>query len=224
MRRLLQKGVSLHGGIHDHAQELVKGLAKMGVTVPMEEARAVIRDLKGAVPHLREAAEAQGLLNVIKAKNEPNWTNDQAARHEAYRRAIASAADVPDDAAEGDDAVIAGILKGKPELRQQLQAESDKLSAMVVGPKPGKATADAIRATPRALHETAVKAARLPVMIAAYRESEADRAALKVRIAELETRLASDNGAVPKPANTAAAQVKGKFSLDEELNKIFPQR
>lgn len=204
-----------------HAQSLVTGLAKIGVTVYSDDARAVIRDLKGAVPYLREAAEAQGLLQTIRAKNEPNWTGDQAARHEAYRRAIASAADVPENAAEGDDAVIAGILKGKPELRQQLQAESDRLSSLVVGPKPGRATADAIRATPRALHETAVKAARLPVIVAAYRESEADRAALQARIVELEARVASDNGAVPKPANSGAAPVKGKFDLNQELERIY---
>lgn len=205
-----------------HAQSLVTGLAKIGVTVYSDDARAVIRDLKGAVPYLREAAEAQGLLQTIRAKNEPNWTGDQSARHEAYRRAIARAADVPDEnAAEGDDAVIAGILKGKPELRQQLQAESDRLSSLVVGPKPGRATADAIRATPRSLHETAVKAARLPVIVAAYRESEADRAALQARIAELEARVASDNGAVPKPANTGAAPVKGKFDLNQELERIY---
>jgi hypothetical protein len=207
-----------------HAQNLVDGLKKVGVTVATEEARAVIRDLKGAVPHLRDVMEAQQMLTAIKTKNEPNWQQTQAARYEAYRRAVSGAADVPDDAVEGDDAVIAGILKGKPELRDRLKAEADRLSAMVIGPKPGSATAAAIRATPKTLHETAVRAARLPVMVVAYRESQSALLAAQARVAELEARIAKDSGTVPNTGTTAPPAVKGKVNFDQRLAEIFPNR
>ena len=207
-----------------HAQNLVDGLKKVGVSVATEDARAVIRDLKGAVPHLRDVMEAQQMLTGIKSRNESNWQQTQAARYEAYRRAVSGAADVADDAAEGDDAVIAGILKGKPELRDKLRAEADRLSAMVIGPKPGTATAAAIRATPKTLHETAVKAARLPVMVEAYRESQAETATLKARIAELEARIAKDSNTVPGTANATASPVAGKINFDARLAELFPNR
>lgn len=205
-----------------HAQSLVDGLKKVGVTVATEEARAVIRDLKGAVPHLRDVMEAQSMLTGIKSRNEPNWQQSQAARYEAYRRAVSGAADVADDAVEGDDAVIAGILKGKPELRGRLQAEADRLSAIVIGPKPGTATAAAIRATPKTLHETAVRAARLPVLVEAYREVQAETATLKARVAELEARIAKDSGAVPNTGNMAPPPVKGKMNFAAELAALYP--
>lgn len=207
-----------------HAQTLVDGLRKVGVTVATEEARAVIRDLKGSVPHLREVVEAQQMLATIKAKNEPNWQASQAARYEAYRRAVSGAADVADDATEGDDAVIAGILKGKPELRAELQAEADRLSEMVIGPKPGKATASAIRATPKALHETAVKAARLPVMVKAYRESESALVSARARIAELEARIAKESNTVPGAGTAPPPAVKGKVDFEAGLAALFPNR
>lgn len=207
-----------------HTQNLVDGLKKAGVTVATEDARMVIRDLKGAVPHLREVVDAQLMLNGIKAKNEPNWQQSQAARYEAYRRAVSGAADVADDAADGDDAVIAGILKGKPELRTKLQAEADRLSALVIGPKPGSATAAAIRAAPKTLHETAVKAARLPVMVEAYRESESARAVLQARVAELEARIAKDSGAVPNTGTTPPPEVEGKVNFDAKLAELYPNR
>lgn len=205
-----------------HADKLVEGMAKIGVTIAHEDARLAVRDLKAVLPNLYRLRDAQMNLQAIKAKNEPNWQQSQAARHEAYRRHITSAAEVADDAAEGDDAVLASILKGKPELREVLRAEADRLSAMVIGPAPGKATAASILATPKALHETALKAARLPVVVAAYRESESKLAARDARIAELEARIAEQTGAVPRPASSGAPPVKGKVDFAAGLEAIFP--
>jgi hypothetical protein len=205
-----------------HAQSLVAGLAKIGVTVGLEEARQAVRDLKPMVGHLRQVHQANQQLANIKAKNEPNWTQQQAARHEAYRREIAGAADVPDEASERDEAIIAGILKGRPELREKLRAESDRLAAIVIGPVPGKATATAIRATPTQLHRTAVTAARLPVVMEAYRERMAELTAAQARIAELEARIGGSNNAVPRPgAATTPPATKVKVDFNAALAEVL---
>ena len=213
-----------HGLVPDavHAEKLVDGMRAVGVMISHEEARLAVRDLKAVLPNLYRLRDAQQSLQAIKAKNEPNWQSLQAARHEAYRRHITGAAEVADDAVEGDDAVVAGILKAKPELRDILKAEADRLSGMVIGPAPGKATATAIRAAPRALHETALKAARLPVVVAAYREAEAKLAAGAARIAELEARLGEQGGTVPRPAGTGATATKARVDFNAGLAALFP--
>ncbi len=203
-----------------HANKLVEGLSKIGVMVPVEEARLAVRELKAAVPQLQKYQMAQQTLARIKEKNEPEWQQTQAARHEAYRRHVLAAADVADDAADGDDATLAGILKARPELRDKLKAEADRLSGMVIGPAPGKATAATVRAAPRVLHETALKAARLPVALDAYRTAVAENAALTARIAELEARVANQNAAVPKPGGSPSS-AGGKVDFNAALAKIF---
>ena len=204
-----------------HAEKLVAGLAKAGVTVSREDARLAVRDLKSALPTLMRLASAQRNLQTIEAKNKPNWQQQQAARHEAYRRQVKGYADVAENA-DGDDAVIAGVLKGRPELKERLNQEADKISSMIIGPAPGKATADTVRATPKTLHETAVKAARLPVMIAAYQDARTENETLKQRVAELEARIAGDSGSVPRSnsagGNTGPAKAKG---FDAAMDEIF---
>lgn len=206
-----------------HAQNLASGLVAAGVTVAMEDARAVIRDLKNSLPKLLEYVDATESLKAIKAHNEPAWGMQQAARHEAYRQQLRGAADVADDATEGDEGTMAGILRSRPELRDQLKSESDKLSAMVVGPAPGRATASSIRATPSMLHSTAIKAARLPVALEAYRETSAKLTAAQARIGELEARLGEENGSVPRPAGGSTEGTGKGFSFEAEMAKIAPR-
>lgn len=193
-----------------HAQSLVAEMSKIGVVVAPDEARQAIRELKGALPALSKLANTQRALTDIEARNRPQWTQQQAARHEAYRRTLTSAADVSDDASEGDDAVLAGILKGKPELRAKLNAEADRLSALVIGPAPGKATVESIRAAPKHLHETAIKAARLPVVLSAYQQVLGERAEMETRIKDLEDRLAKQSGSVPRQQGTGTPPPPGK--------------
>jgi len=210
----------------EHADYLVTELGKMGVAVSAEDARDAVRGLKTAVPQLGRYQDITQYLKNLQAKNEPEWTNQQAARHEAYRREVLKHADVADDAAEGDDATMAAILKANPERRTKLQAEADRLSAQIIGPAPGKATAAAVRAAPQVLHQNAVKAARLPVALEAYRETSAENATLKARVAELEARIGKESGGIPKPAGTVTpvkATLSGK-NLDDELKRALEMK
>jgi hypothetical protein len=72
------------------------------------------------------------------------------------------------------------------------------------------------------LHETALKAARLPVVVAAYREAEAKLAAGAARIAELEARLGEQGGTVPRPAGTGATAAKARVDFNAGLAALFP--
>ena len=205
-----------------HANTLVEGLAKLNINVANEDARATIRQLKASLPHFATLVESQGTLKEIAERNRPNWERDQAARHEAYRRELIAGADVPDDATEGDDALLAGLLKAQPDLRAVLKAEMEKLSGVALGPVPGKATAAAVRAAPRQLHETAVRAARVPVLAQAVRQYQANEATLNARIADLEARIANQSGAVPKPGGNPLPGASGsKVDFSEALSRLF---
>lgn len=208
-----------------HAQHLISELAKNGINVEYSAAMDAVKTLQRHVPDLQDVGNTQQVLDDIKSKNEPNWQKDQSARAEAYRRSLTGLADVPEDAEGGDDEVFARVLKSDPELKAMLKTESDRVSAEITGPMPGRADARAVREAPRKLHQNAMRAARLPVAMEALRRAAKTETDLRTRITDLETRINDDGASVPRgtttppaPSSTSGDSRPLRQRLDEIMN------